>query len=741
MGTPNPVVPARIEVRGWLVRRVLAAALLVAPLLLSAAGLSAASQPPRPGSFVPVAPTRLLDTRVGSGAPAAPVPAHGTVHLQVQGRGGVPGTGVGAVVLNVTVTAPTRAGYLTAYADGTSRPTASNLNFVGGQTVPNLVIARIGADGKVALTNTSAGTTALIADIYGYYLAGTPTAQGSFAPVAPTRLLDTRVGSGAPAAPVPAHGTVHLQVQGRGGVPGTGVGAVVLNVTVTAPTRAGYLTAYADGTSRPTASNLNFVGGQTVPNLVIARIGADGKVALTNTSAGTTALIADIYGYYLAGTPTAQGFFAPVAPARLLDTRVGSGAPAAPVPAHGTVHLQVQGRGGVPGTGVGAVVLNVTVTAPTRAGYLTAYADGTSRPTASNLNFVGGQTVPNLVIARVGADGKVALTNTSAGTTALIADIYGYYLADTTPPGPVTALAVTSTSSSSIALTWSNPEDADLTGVMIRRVLGSSPPTSPTDGVLVADRPPSAPSFVDGGLMGATQYAYGLFAHDATSNFGPGVTTRATTQMALTSRVLTADGSDTAATRLVDGIVTMTAPATNNPLSNLRTVFWPTGQTPAADQEVCATWLDQSDGFVQEGVALRIDDAGDRVRALTVTKNVIYGVQWAFNVHTWDSRLGQPFTAIGQYDMSQVVTANDQYLPFPWRICARTDAAVLSFKVWLPQSETEPGWGDPVHARQTTVPGDYLAAGTAGWYIGHIPAGGSARYGGLEVSAVARPAP
>ena len=36
-------------------------------------------------------------------------------------------------------------------------------------------------------------------------------------------------------------------------------------------------------------------------------------------------------------------------------------------------------------------------------------------PLASNLNFVAGQTIPNLVVAPVGADGKVDFYNGSSG--------------------------------------------------------------------------------------------------------------------------------------------------------------------------------------------------------------------------------------------------------------------------------------------------------------------------------------
>jgi len=61
---------------------------------------------------------------------------------------------------------------------------------------------------------------------------------------------------------------------------------------------------FADQTNRPNASNLNFYWrNQEVPNLVIAPVGANGKVALFNGSGGTIQLVADVAGYYLAGTP------------------------------------------------------------------------------------------------------------------------------------------------------------------------------------------------------------------------------------------------------------------------------------------------------------------------------------------------------------------------------------------------------------------------------------------------------
>ena len=136
-----------------------------------------------------------------------------------------------------------------------------------------------------------------MADVAGYYLAGTASAPGTFTSLAPVRVLDTRVGNGAPVGPVAARGTLRLQVAGRAGVPSSGVSAVVLNVTVTQPATGGYVTVFPDGTAQPNASNLNFVAGQTVPNLVVVKLGPNGMADLTNYSAGATHLIADLAGY------------------------------------------------------------------------------------------------------------------------------------------------------------------------------------------------------------------------------------------------------------------------------------------------------------------------------------------------------------------------------------------------------------------------------------------------------------
>ena len=91
------------------------------------------------------------------------------------------------------------------------------------------------------------------------------------------------------------------------GVPASGVSAVVLNATVTEPTSGSYLTLYPSGASLPFASNLNFSGGQTIPNLVTVKVGADGKVNVYNNK-GATHVVLDVAGWYDSMPDVGPGF-------------------------------------------------------------------------------------------------------------------------------------------------------------------------------------------------------------------------------------------------------------------------------------------------------------------------------------------------------------------------------------------------------------------------------------------------
>src|SRR2546421_13097175 len=144
----------------------------------------------------------------------------------------------------------------------------------------------------MSLYTGSAGTVLVVADLQGYF---TQAGAGSvYVPVAPVRLLDTRVGLGAPVGVVGSHQSVTLRVVG--GVVPASVTAVAVNVTVTEPRAAGWVSVGPAPTS--SSSNLNFVVGQTVPNLVVSQVSGAGTISLYNGSPGTVHLVADLQGYF-----------------------------------------------------------------------------------------------------------------------------------------------------------------------------------------------------------------------------------------------------------------------------------------------------------------------------------------------------------------------------------------------------------------------------------------------------------
>ena len=113
----------------------------------------------------------MLNTLTGIGAPETAVAPHATVKLSVLGQGGVPRpteSAVSAVILNVIATQPKAAGTLTVSPDKATAPGAANLFFTPGQTIANLVVVPVGADGKIDFTNTSNGTIQIIATAAGW---------------------------------------------------------------------------------------------------------------------------------------------------------------------------------------------------------------------------------------------------------------------------------------------------------------------------------------------------------------------------------------------------------------------------------------------------------------------------------------------------------------------------------------------------------------------------------------------
>jgi hypothetical protein len=433
------------------VARAVVAAVVLTAVLAAGSGTagSAPAQAVDPfGEFTGVTPARILDTRSGLGQPAAaPVGPGASIDVQVAGRGGVPATGVQAVVLNVTAVGPTGLSFLTVWPTGLARPVVSNLNVVPGQTVPNAVTVGLGDGGRVSVFNAT-GLVNVLFDVVGYYADETGPSGSRFVSTSPSRLFDTRTGlGGVPAAPVGSGGVLTFDVTGQNGVPASGVTGVVMNVTVTAPTGGGFLSVYPADVARPEVSSLNFTPGQTVANLVTVRVPASGVLSFFN-ALGSTHVLADVVGYYTTGVGSEAGRFVAFVPERAFDTRGGFG----PLGPDEILLLEFSGAS----PEIGSLVSNVTATQPTAAAWLTVYPNvACDPPNTSTLNFAPGQTVPNMAITQLSTFGgcdpepKTVLFHNPAGFTHVIYDVFGVFTSPSATPAAAAALAENGTARSS----------------------------------------------------------------------------------------------------------------------------------------------------------------------------------------------------------------------------------------------------------------------------------------------------
>jgi hypothetical protein len=367
--------------------------------------------------FTPLPPVRILDSRnTGKFADKE------TRVLPIFGKGGVPTTGVSAVVLNVTATEATNAGFVTVWPGGGSVPAISNINVVQGQTVPNLVTVQVGSTGSISIF--SDGGTHVLVDVMGYY-SSTITSEraGRYQAVPLKRAIDTR-GGGAPGA----QSSVNVPIAGQWGVPANAT-AAVLNVTVTGVRQGGFTTVYPGGTARPITSNLNSAGEDRA-NQAIVKLGADGSVDVFSENGSD--IIVDVAGYFTGATAplSRSGLFIPIVPLRVLNTRDGlnyelatQGKPGA----NTTTYARVGENGGIDTGFAGSVVTNVTAVDATAAGFVTVYPSGSVLPGTSSLNPAKGETVPNHTTTALGTSGDIAI-NTTAGAH-FIVDAFGWYTA------------------------------------------------------------------------------------------------------------------------------------------------------------------------------------------------------------------------------------------------------------------------------------------------------------------------
>ena len=372
----------------------------------------------RLGTYFPVGPSRILDTRRAIGGPTGKLGPGVTKVLDVTGVGGVPTTGVSAVTVNVTVDDPSLPSFLSVTPAGGQA--TSSLNFVGGDTVANLVQLPVGGDGNIRIFNKF-GSTHVVADIVGYFTTGANGVPGSpYIPVTPKRILDSRRNIGGQSGPLAKGETIVVDPTGVAGVPATGVKAVIVNLTVVKPQTEGFFSLTPNGGK--TTSSLNFKKGETRANLAAVPVSAGGNIRLANGTLGTAHAVMDIVGFYATPETLPGTRFFTLTPSRIFDTR--NGGLANRFFTDETRTADVTGLGGVPGSGVAAVVVNVTVTKPTAPSYLSVTPNGGN--STSTLNFTANQVIPNLAVVPVGSGGGVRIYN-NLGRTHAILDVVGFY--------------------------------------------------------------------------------------------------------------------------------------------------------------------------------------------------------------------------------------------------------------------------------------------------------------------------
>jgi hypothetical protein len=377
------------------------------------------------------APVRLLDTRSGNGLSGV-FTANTPRAFLIAGRGGIPWCAK-AVTGNLTVTDETSGWAVYLGPDPQAAPTSSSINFTKGQVVANSLTVALSATGYLNATyiSTAGQTTNLVFDATGYY--GCADSDLYFHALTPTRVLDTRNNNGF-AGKLTANMPVTFPVADVGGVPHSAV-AVTGNLTVTGASSGWAIYLGATAQAAPTSSTLNFVTGQVLANGVTVGLGHDGTLSATfiSTPGNTTDLVFDVTGYYNNNRHDDGMEFVPVAPVRILDTRVGG----SPLQANAPLPFQVTGVHAIP-LEAGAVTGNVTVTDETSGWALYVGPFPVAAPTTSNINFVKGDIRANGMTAGVhqhypwpaGENGFLNATYVSnaGNTTNMVFDLTGYFV-------------------------------------------------------------------------------------------------------------------------------------------------------------------------------------------------------------------------------------------------------------------------------------------------------------------------
>jgi hypothetical protein len=362
------------------------------------------------GGYIPVTPTRLLDTRTGRRIGLGP---NGRVDIPVLGLAGIPSTGVTSVVLNLTASGASDNTSLRVWPTG--RTTDRTLTDVpAGVTRSVLVTTRVGGAGTVSVGNTN-GVTELTADVVGYFAVD----GSSLRSIASTRIYRSLTD---PAGKLAADRPRSIPLPASlGGIAADQITGLVVDVSVLSPSGGGTLTAYRPGTAG-NLTTLTYRTGESIDNLAFVEV-ADG--AITLRASGTPVdVVLDVRAVWVGPVADAvltRSTFTAVKPVLVVDTRTQGGAVRAGFARKVVV---TGGKTGVP-VGASAVVVNLTGLAPARKTWLRTYTWGQARAGGTALRVAKGDTRGNLVVVPVGLDGAIAIENARDDVHVRV-DVHGY---------------------------------------------------------------------------------------------------------------------------------------------------------------------------------------------------------------------------------------------------------------------------------------------------------------------------
>jgi hypothetical protein len=376
-------------------------------------------------SFVPVPPCRIADTRNAIGPFGGPF-----LHGQAAARAfavpssvcGIPNTAQ-AYSLNMTVVPHGGLGFLTAFPCGQLQPLASNLNS-DGRVKAVAAILPAGTNGAVCFF--ASNDTDLVLDINGYFVPDTDVTAMAFYPMAPCRLVDTRLATGPLGGPSLIASAIRNfpLLFSPCNIPAT-ARAYSLNYTAVPRKALGFLTTWPAGQTQPLVSTLNSTTGAVTANAAIVPSGTNGDISVFVTDASD--LVIDVNGYFAPLGPGGLSLHN-LTPCRVLDTRN----PAGSTPFNGAKDLNVSAACGAPASAK-SYVLNATVVPPGPLGFLTLWPQGATQPLVSTLNAIDGAVTSNMAIVPA-ANGSISIFGSNP--THLVMDISGYFIEPTTGPPP-----------------------------------------------------------------------------------------------------------------------------------------------------------------------------------------------------------------------------------------------------------------------------------------------------------------